>query len=211
MPHTFFRRLVLVVSAAALGLFFLSSAAFAQAVPKPAVPARVCDWGHRVWSVPQSFHAGSADGYYIWCGPSETGATDRELHLRTTDQKGVFVYSGVLRTNGTFKDVEKVRDEQDDHVDVLDNGHEIKFSFVTYSGIDGFNFNVDGGTKVRYKLDQSGTPISTSSIFLGKDSVHPKHNPLTIHRLHERTHVAKPGKRATTTRTSTSTSTATAQ
>jgi len=205
MPHTFIRRFILVVSATALGMFFLSSAAFAQAVPKAAAQPKVCDWGHRIWSVPQSFHAGSADGYYIWCGPSETGATDRQLHLRTTDQKGAFVYSGTLRTDGAFKDVEKVRDEQDDHVDIIDNGHEIKFSFVTYSGIDGFNFNVDGGTKVRYKLDQSGTPISTSSIFLGQDSVHPKHNPMQIHRLHERTPVAKPAKRTTTTSTSTAT------
>jgi hypothetical protein len=191
------RRLIAIVSAAAMGLFVLSSAAFAQAAPKQPAP-RVCDWGTRIWGVPQSFEAGSADGYYIWCGPSETGATDRELHLRTTDHRGVFVYSGIVRTDGTFRDVEKVRDEQDDHVDVLDNGHEIKFSFVTYSGIDGFNFNIDGGTKVSYALDQSGQRISTSSVYLGKDSVHPKHNPLTIHRLGERGGPAGPVQRTTT-------------
>lgn len=202
-----FRRLLLVASAAAMGLFLLSRAAFAQAAPQQ-TGHRVCDWGRRVWSVPQSFAAGSADGYYIWCGPSETGATDRELHLRTTDAKGVFVYSGIVRTDGTFRDVEKVRDEQDDHVDVLDNGHEIKFSFVTYAGIDGFNFNVDGGTKVHYLLDQSGQRISTSSIYLGKDGTHPKHNPLTIHRLGERRHTARPASRTTTTTTSTATPTA---
>lgn len=66
-----FRRLVLVVSAAAMGMFLLSSVAFAQTAPKHAPQQRVCDWGHRIWSVPESFHAGAADGYYIWCGPSE--------------------------------------------------------------------------------------------------------------------------------------------
>lgn len=204
-----FRRLALAMSAAAVGMFLLSGAAFAGAVPSHAPQPRVCDWGHRIWSVPESFHAGAADGYYIWCGPSDTGATDKELHLRTTDKNGVFVYSGTLRTDGTFKDVEKVRDEPDDHVDVTDNGHEIKYSFVTYAGIDGFNFNVDGGTKVKYELNQSGKRIGTSSIFLGKESVHPKHNPLAIHRLHAHSHVAKPGKGATTTSSTSSTSTAT--
>lgn len=207
MSYGVFRRLVLVVSAAALGMFALSGAAFAQAAPKHTPQPRVCDWGHRIWSVPESFHAGAADGYYIWCGPSESGATDKELHLRTTDKNGVYVYSGTLRTDGTFKDVEKVRDEPDDHVAVTDNGHEITFSFVTYAGIDGFNFNVAGGTKVRYALDQSGKLISTSNIFLGKEGVHPKHNPMETHRLGAHTHVAKPAK-ATTTTTSTSTATA---
>jgi hypothetical protein len=210
MSHGVFRRLVLVVSAAALGLFLLSSAAFAQAAPTPTPMARVCDWGHRMWSVPESFHAGAADGYYIWCGPSQTGATDKELHLRTTDKNGVYVYSGTLRTDGTFKDVEKVRDEPDDHVDVADNGHEIKFSFVTYAGIDGFNFNVAGGTKLRYTLDQSGKLISTSNVFLGKEGAHPKHNPVVTHRLRAHSHVAKPAKAPTTATTTTSASTTSA-
>jgi hypothetical protein len=207
MSHGVFRRLVLAVTTAMVGMFLLSGAAFAQTAPNHTRQPRVCDWGHRIWSVPESFHAGAADGYYIWCGPSETGATDKELHLRTTDKNGVYVYSGTLRTDGTFKDVEKVRDEPDDHVDVTDNGHEIKFSFVTYAGIDGFNFNVAGGTNVRYTLDQSGKLISTSNIFLGKESVPPKRNPMETHRLRAHTHVAKPAK-ATTTTTSTSTTTA---
>jgi hypothetical protein len=207
MSHGVFRRLVLVVAAAAMGMFLLSGAAFAQTAPKHTPQPRVCDWGHRIWSVPESFHAGAADGYYIWCGPSETGATDKELHLRTTDKNGVYVYSGTLRTDGTFKDVEKVRDEPDDHVDVTDNGHEIKFSFVTYTGIDGFNFNVAGGTKVRYTLDQSGKLISTPNFFLGKESVHPKRNPMETHRLRAHTHVAKPAKVSTTATTTTGTST----
>jgi hypothetical protein len=204
------RRLVLTLSTAALGTLMLSGAAFAQtttasstttASNTPAT-APVCDWGRRVWGEPESFHAGAADGYYIWCGPSDDG-NDREFHLRTTDSKGVFVYSGILRTNGTFRDVEKVRDEADDHVDVLDNGHEIKFSFVTYQGIDGLNFNVSGGNRVSFLLDQSGSKIATSSIYLGKEGQHPKHNPLAIHRLHERVHKVKP---ASATSTSTATS-----
>lgn len=213
MFHGTVRRLMLVLSAAALGVFFLSSAAFAQtattttATTGSSAIARVCDWGKRIWSVPQSFHAGGADGYYFWCGPSETGATDRELHLRTTDSKGVYVYSGTLRTDGVFTDVEKVRDEQDDHVDVLDNGHELTFSFVTYQGIDGLNFNVQGGSKVRLHLLQSGAPISASSVFLGANSVHPKHNPMEIRRLGER---GQSGRHAPSTTTTTASTTSTA-
>lgn len=168
--------------------------------------APVCDWGKRIWGQPQSFQAGGTDGYYLWCARNASDKDDAHLALRTTDSAGRFHYSGVLRTNGEFYGVTKVRDEADDHVDVSPDHKTIRFSLVTYQGIDGFDFHVAGGTRVVFALDRDSARLDPSNIFLGEDSVHPAHNPLLIERL--RHHPRAP--HSTTTSTSSSTSTAAA-
>ena len=186
-----FRRLVPALAAALAGLFLMGSAVFAQqttAGPGGAAdPSNACaNWTKAVQGRPAAFQAGAADGVYFWCGPDENDRDDRSFHLRTTDSAGHFRYSGVLRSDGTFKDVDKVRDEADDHVQVLDGGHALRFSFVTYQGIDGLNFNLAGATHLRLRLDRDGKRLDPANIFLGEDGVHPAHNPFAIHRHHER-------------------------
>jgi hypothetical protein len=132
-------------------------------------------WTGHVQGRPASFSAGGTDGYYVW-------HDDAGLHLRTTDSSGVFKYTGVLRTNGTFADVNAVRLEPDDRFEVLDGGHALRFQFITAEGVDGLDFQVDGGTRVRFDLERDGHRIDASNIFLGEDAVHPTHNPFAIHR-----------------------------
>jgi hypothetical protein len=155
------RRFGAATLAALTALALITGAAFA--------------WTGHVQGRPASFSAGGTDGYYVW-------HDDDGLHLRTTDSSGVFKYTGILRTNGTFADVNPVRLEPDDKFEVLDGGHTLHFQFVTAEGVDGLDFRVDGGTRVRFALERDGHLIDTSNIFLGEDSVHPKHNPFSIRR-----------------------------
>jgi opacity protein-like surface antigen len=209
-------RRLLFLATACLAVFLMAGVALADSTSAqttstststaaPAgTPVPVCDWGKRIWGQPQSFQAGGTDGYYIWCARNASDKDDAHLSLRTTDSAGRFHYSGVLRTDGEFVGVTKVRDEADDHVDVSPDHKTIRFSFVTYEGVDGFDFHVAGGTKVVFALDRDGTRLDPAYIFLGEDSVHPLHNPFRIERLHHH-HGATP---TTTTTSSTSTTAA---
>jgi hypothetical protein len=132
-------------------------------------------WTGHVQGRPSSFTAGGTDGYYVW-------HDDDGLHLRTTDSSGVFKYAGVIHTNGTFVGVNPVKLEADDKVELLDGGKTIRFDFVTAEGIDGIDFRVDGGTRVRFALLRDGSRVDPSNIFLGEDSVHPARDPFSIHR-----------------------------
>lgn len=214
-----FGRRLLVLATAFLAVFFMAGVALADSsttqtsstttssTAAPAgKPAPVCDWGKRIWGQPQSFQAGGTDGYYIWCARSASDKDDAHLSLRTTDSAGKFHYSGVLRTNGEFVGVTKVRGEPDDHVDISPDHKTIRFSFVTYQGVDGFDFHVAGGTRVVFALDRDGARLDPSNIFLGEDSVHPAHNPFRI--LRPRHHRRAPKTSTTTTSTSTSTTAA---
>jgi hypothetical protein len=163
------RRVGVAAIAAVTGIALIAGAALA--------------WTGHVEGKPVSFSAGGTDGYYVW-------HDDDGLHLRTTDSAGVFAYSGTIRTNGTFVNVDPVRLEADDDVEVLDGGKTIRFQFKTAEGIDGINFEVSDGSTVRFSLRRDGARIDAGNIFLGEDSVHPKHDPFTIRR--DGTEVATP-------------------
>jgi hypothetical protein len=161
MFHSLFQRIVVAGIGVAAGLALFGGAALA--------------WGERVEGMPTSFQAGAADGYYIW---HDGGG----WHVRTTDSSGVFVYSGTLRTDGTFDDVALAQPEGADQVQLLDGGHALQFQLRTHEHIDGVDFRVDGGTGVVFHLEQNGQPISTSSIFLGQSNVNPVHDPFEVDR-----------------------------
>lgn len=199
------RRALLVGGAAGIGALLLSGPVFA-ATPTPAPSGATSPrdrddwvWGKRLQGQPSNFEAGGTDGYYIWHGFDSTGY--HGLHLRTTDSQGRFRYTGELRSDGVFGNVRLVRAESDDHYELDDNGHVLKFSFVTYEGIDGLDFQVDGGLFVRFALDRDGHLIDPASIFLGEDAVHPDHNPFDIRRHHvpDKGSTTKAKPRATTT------------
>ncbi len=157
------KRASVAVASALAGLAMLGGAALA--------------WTGHVDGQPTTLQPGAADGYYIWHNDQE----DR-FHLRTTDSAGVFAYSGVLHTDGRFHDVELVRKEVDDHVQVSRDGHTIVFRFVTAEGIDGIDFNVAGGSHIGLRLSRDGSLIDPSNIYLGADGVHPPRNPFRIFR-----------------------------
>jgi hypothetical protein len=161
MLTSFVRRFGAAALTAVAALALITGAAFA--------------WTGHVQGKPSNFAAGGTDGYYVW-------HDDSGLHLRTTDSSGAFKYTGVLHTNGTFVDVNPVRLEADDKVELVDGGKTIRFQLVTAEGIDGIDFRVDGGTRVRFALQRDRHPIDAANIFLGEDSAHPPHNPFTIQR-----------------------------
>jgi hypothetical protein len=112
-------------------------------------------------------------GYYIF-------HNDDGFHLRTHGPGAEHVFDAVLRTKGTFENVDVVKLEGDDHVDVLDGGHKLAIHFHTFNFTDGVNFTVRGGERVRFNLKVDDEHIATSNIFLGAKGVHPKHNPFSI-------------------------------
>jgi hypothetical protein len=155
-------------------------------------------WTGHVEGQPASFSAGGTDGYYVWHDANG-------LHLRTTDSAGTFHYTGVLRTNGTFVSVTPVKLDPADNLEVLDGGKTIKFQFVTHQGIDGVDFEVSGGSKVRFSLERDSAAIDPANIFLGTAAVHPKHSSFVIRRdKHQRS--GKPVPFASPTATPTPTS-----
>ncbi len=112
-------------------------------------------------------------GYYIW-------HSDDGVHLRTHGPGAEHVFDAVLRTKGTFENVDVVKLEKDDRVDVLDGGHKMVIHFHTFDATDGVNFTIKDGERLRLNLKLDDEHIATSSIFLGAKGVHPKHNPFSI-------------------------------
>ena len=112
-------------------------------------------------------------GYYIF-------HNDDGFHLRAHGPGAEHVFDAVLRTKGTFENVDVVKLEKDDHVDLLDGGHKLVIHFHTFNLTDGVNFTVKGGERVRFNLKVDDEHIATSNIFLGAKGVHPKHNPFSL-------------------------------
>jgi hypothetical protein len=115
----------------------------------------------------------SPTGYFIF--HDENG-----FHLRTHGPKAEHNFFAVLRTRGTFENVDPIRLEQDDQVDITDGGHKMVIHFHTFDGIDGVNFTVNGGDKLHLKLELDGKDAPTDQIYLGPQGKHPKHNPFSI-------------------------------
>ncbi len=113
-------------------------------------------------------------GYYIWHND------DGSFHLRTHGPGAEHVFDAVLRTRGTFENVDVIKLEKDDRVDVTDGGHKMIIHFRTFDATDGVNFTIKDAERLRLNLKTDDEHIATSSIFLGAKGVHPKHNPFTI-------------------------------
>jgi hypothetical protein len=112
-------------------------------------------------------------GYYIW-------HNDDGFHLRTHGPGAEHDFDAVLRTRGTFENVDVVKLEGDDRVDVADGGHKLIIHFHTFDFTDGVNFTIRGGERLRLSLKLDDKLAPTDQIFLGAKGVHPKKNPFTI-------------------------------
>jgi hypothetical protein len=116
---------------------------------------------------------GSPSAYYVW-------HNDDGWHLRTHGPGAQHDFDAVLRTNGTFENVDVVKLEGDDSVNVTDAGHTLRIHFHTFDLTDGVNFTVRDGEHVRFNLTLDDKQAATSDIFLGPNGRHPKHNPFTV-------------------------------
>jgi hypothetical protein len=115
----------------------------------------------------------SPTGYYIF-------HNDDGFHLRTHGPGAEHDFDAVLHTDGTFENVDVVKLEADDRVDVTDGGHRMIIHFHTFDLTDGVNFTVREGERLRLDLKLDDQPAATSQIFLGAQGKHPKHNPFSI-------------------------------
>jgi hypothetical protein len=144
----------------------LAALGLAASLAAPALAAR-----------PDHFHAGDPSGVYLW----HRAGVDHGWHLETTDprQTGAHTYTGTITTDGHFTDVRLVRPEDDDSATVDGSGN-LTFSFKTYSGIDGVDWRVDGGTQMTFTLTMDGQPLAADQINIGDNSRHPAGDPFTI-------------------------------
>jgi hypothetical protein len=118
---------------------------------------------------------GDPVGYYIW-------HNDGGWHLRTHGPGDDHHLTARLRTDGEFDNVDTVRLESRDDYTVLDGGHVLRLDFHTYNWTDGVNFNVHGGTSLRFDLELDDAQIAVDSIYLGRDGRHPRSNPFILRR-----------------------------
>lgn len=155
-----FREMLVAASSALMGAMLLSTSAFA--------------WDGWVQGNPDQLEHG-AKGYFVWHNAEG-------WHLRTHDDPNGAVFSGRIRTNGTFHDVDLVRAESTEHLSVGDGGHVIHFRFKTYDHLDGLNFRVEGGSEITFDLETNGHQTARRHIFIGDAGRHPGHNPFTLER-----------------------------
>jgi hypothetical protein len=151
--------------------------AAAAALLLAAVPASLAAEPQRPLDTTPTINHDNPTGYYLW--RTNDGGT---FHLRTHGPDKQHDFDAVLRTDGTFENVDPVRLDQanGDHVDLRDGGHELAIHFHTYDFTDGVNFTVRDGGHVHFNLKLDGQDIATDSIFIGANGRHPQNNPFSI-------------------------------
>lgn len=122
--------------------------------------------------------AGEGMGYWLW-------SDDEGLHLRTTTHGLPHVFLAALRTRESagFLDVSDVKLEErawnyDRKVRVEDD--TIRFRFVTYDGMDGIDFKLDGGIFC-VELENNGHE-AIAATHLGADQLRPVSMPVCFKR-----------------------------
>ena len=150
-----------------LALLFACTALVAFAVPTFA-------WQSRLEGNPVVTDS-SALGYYVWHDADG-------LHVRTHGPGAEHFFTARFHTDGVISNVTGVRLEADDQNYIENGGHDLVINYHTYDGIDGVNFDIDGGTVLTGEANLDSTPISTSEIFLGATEENPRHNPFTLPR-----------------------------
>jgi hypothetical protein len=162
--------------AAAAGLFATDVASAAAADPAPPPTASDEHWPDWIQGRPASLEAGGTAGWYFW-------HDDDGLHVRTTTPSDRdHVFTATLGTNGRFTDVDKVRLEDADDIRLSADHQHLELKFHTHDGIDGVDFRIAGGDRLRLEFNEGGEPIDPANIFVGRLSLHPESNPFVVRR-----------------------------
>jgi len=132
-------------------------------------------WAPRVEGKPDAFDPGATRGYFIWHDWNG-------LHLWTTTRGQEHHFSGVIRTDGRFINVHGKRLESDDWYRVGPERHEMNFDFTTSGGLDGVNFEIEGGDHVNFDLFIDGHRINPEEIYIGDRGWHPDQDDFTLFR-----------------------------
>lgn len=103
-----------------------------------------------------------------------------EFHLKSSNLRGQHVFTGVIRTDGRFHDIEQRDLENGDFVRVDRQRDTIRFR-LTGRGIDEISFIVrGGGDVVKFDLYKDGEEMPRENIFIGKEGWHPRDNRFTL-------------------------------
>ncbi|MFN8525624.1 MAG: hypothetical protein U0821_21210 [Chloroflexota bacterium] len=153
-------RLVGAMTTALVATLMLGTTAFA--------------WAPWVNGTPPQLEGGE-QGYFMW-------HDDDGWHLRTHDGADGEVYDGRLHTDGELVNVEMVRGESTDLLEVTDAGHTLRFRFRTYDHVDGINFRIEGGSRLTSYLERNGHWIAPRNIYVGGAGAHPAGNPFSVWR-----------------------------
>jgi hypothetical protein len=151
----------------ALALVLACAALLAFAVPTFA-------WQSRLEGNPGVTDS-SALGYYLWHDVDG-------LHLRTHGPGAEHVFTARFHTDGVITNLSPIRLEPGDQNYLENGGHDLVIYYHTYDGIDGVNFEIDGGSVLTGEANLDSLPISTANIFLGASEENPLHNPFTLPR-----------------------------
>jgi hypothetical protein len=133
-------------------------------------------WPARVQGQPAGINPKTSAATYMWHDSS--GWHVRVTH-HTTNLKS---FSGQLTTTGTFGKASPVHLEKADSFTVSPDRHSLSFLFKNHGYIDGVNFTTRCAPSIKFAFQSDGKATPKSRIVIGKNSVHPKHNPFTINR-----------------------------
>jgi hypothetical protein len=150
-------------------------------------------WGPKIDEKPDTLRPGHSQGYFIW--RDQTG-----FHLWTTTRGQRHVFTGTITTDGDRFEVRsqglengndrpfgnlfnKNRRNRQDSVKVDNDRDTIRFRFENDgSDLDGINFRVAGGSKVKFDLYLDGRRIDPNEIFIGEEGWHPGRSAFTMYR-----------------------------
>jgi hypothetical protein len=160
-------RKMLLAASGVLALVTLFAGTVSAATPPASAPIRAAA-GQPAMDRDVDF------GYYIWV------EGDR-IQLRTTDRgngPGPSEYTGAVTANGAIRDVNLIRQENDDWATAA--GNKLDFRFRTFNAIDGVAFTAHDATRITFRLYRDGHLVSTDHIHLGAGQINPPGNPFTL-------------------------------
>jgi hypothetical protein len=132
-------------------------------------------WQDRIEGQPRTFRAGATAGVYFW-HDDPAG-----LRLRTTDPIGIaHEYTGWIETDGQFYNLSPIQLDANDSAGIDGSGQTLYFDFHTGSGIDGIDYEIQGGSGQKVYIQRDGQDISVNRVFLGRNGVHPEFDPMTF-------------------------------
>jgi hypothetical protein len=132
-------------------------------------------WAPQVQGVPYEFRPGDSRGVFVW-------RDGDGFHVRTTTRGQGHVFSGVIRTDGQFRNVRDAGGEGRDFHRLNLPRDMISFRFETKGGVDGFDFRVKGGERLMLDLFMDGHRIATREIYVGRRGWHPASSDFTLRR-----------------------------
>ena len=150
-------------------------------------------WGPKIDEKPDGFQPGKTRGYFIW-------RDQNGFHLWTTTRGQRHIFTGTITTDGDRFEVRPQslengnnrhfghlfinnRHDKQDSVKVDHDRDTIRFRFDNAgSDLDGINFRVAGGSKVKFDLYMDGKRIDPSEIFIGEEGWHPGRSAFTMYR-----------------------------